>query len=204
MSLQETAITQIQALGFEAKDVRHLVLTHLDLDHAGGLSDFPAAKVHVHQSEYDAAFSRRSSTEKRRYLPAQWAHGPDWQMYSEYGDDWFGLQAVRQLQGVQADVAIVPLTGHTQGHSGIAAHAGDQWYLHAGDAYFFHGQLEDPQQCPAALKFFQKMVAEDNRDRILNLQRLRDLHDAQKNEINIFSAHDPVEFDVLRVQRKSE
>ena len=202
MSVQETAINQVQALGFKANDVRHIVLTHMDLDHAGGLADFPQAKVHVHQSEYDAAFSRRSSTEKRRYLPAQWAHGPDWQTYSEYGDDWFGLEAVRQLHGVRADVAIVPLTGHTQGHSGIAAKAGEQWFLHAGDAYFYHGQLQDPQKCPAALQFFQKTVAENNRDRVVNVQRLYELHSAQNDGVNIFSAHDPVEYDELREQRK--
>ena len=46
---KETAIRQIEALGFAASDVRHIVLTHLDLDHAGGLSDFPAAEVHVHR-----------------------------------------------------------------------------------------------------------------------------------------------------------
>lgn len=32
----ETAVRQIEALGFAARDVRHIVLTHLDFDHAGG------------------------------------------------------------------------------------------------------------------------------------------------------------------------
>jgi len=44
---QETALHQIEALGFSARDVRHIVLTHLDFDHAGGLEDFPEARVHV-------------------------------------------------------------------------------------------------------------------------------------------------------------
>ena len=30
-----------RALGFEPSDVRHIITTHLDLDHAGGLPDFP-------------------------------------------------------------------------------------------------------------------------------------------------------------------
>ena len=33
---QETAIRQIEALGFSTSDVRHIILTHLDFDHAGG------------------------------------------------------------------------------------------------------------------------------------------------------------------------
>lgn len=34
---QEAAIAQIRALGFSPDDVRHIVVTHLDFDHAGGL-----------------------------------------------------------------------------------------------------------------------------------------------------------------------
>lgn len=33
---QETALAQIRVLGYSAADVRHIVVTHLDLDHAGG------------------------------------------------------------------------------------------------------------------------------------------------------------------------
>src|SRR5687768_9555144 len=44
---KETAVHQLQKLGYSPADVRHIVLTHLDFDHAGGLSDFPEAKVHV-------------------------------------------------------------------------------------------------------------------------------------------------------------
>jgi glyoxylase-like metal-dependent hydrolase (beta-lactamase superfamily II) len=32
----DTAIRQIERLGFQASDVRHIVLSHLDFDHAGG------------------------------------------------------------------------------------------------------------------------------------------------------------------------
>ncbi len=48
----QTALAQVRRLGFAAADVRHIVLTHLDLDHAGGLSDFPTAQVHVLDVEY--------------------------------------------------------------------------------------------------------------------------------------------------------
>lgn len=35
-----TALHQIGQLGFEVSDVRHIVLTHLDFDHAGGKRGF--------------------------------------------------------------------------------------------------------------------------------------------------------------------
>jgi glyoxylase-like metal-dependent hydrolase (beta-lactamase superfamily II) len=50
----ETAIAQIEALGFSWEDVKHIALTHFHYDHAGGLPDFPGAKVHIFQGELDA------------------------------------------------------------------------------------------------------------------------------------------------------
>src|SRR3954471_22019014 len=52
---EETAIRQVRDLGFDPRDVRHIVLTHLDFDHAGGLPDFPWATVHVSAREFDRA-----------------------------------------------------------------------------------------------------------------------------------------------------
>ena len=46
-SREETAAHHVEQLGFRRDDVRHMVVTHLDLDHIGGLSDFPHAQVHV-------------------------------------------------------------------------------------------------------------------------------------------------------------
>ena len=40
----ETALAQVRALGFDPHDVRHIITTHLDLDHAGGLPDFPTRR----------------------------------------------------------------------------------------------------------------------------------------------------------------
>src|SRR5690606_22763917 len=58
LSHAETAVEQVKALGFAPEDVKHIVVTHLDLDHAGGLGDFPHAKVHLHAREHAAAMAR--------------------------------------------------------------------------------------------------------------------------------------------------
>ena len=49
---------QMQARGLSPEDVRTVVLTHLDLDHVGGIGDFADAEFVVHRPEYD---SRRRS-----------------------------------------------------------------------------------------------------------------------------------------------
>src|SRR4051794_15071179 len=57
LDLAETARHQVERLGFAAEDVRHVVLTHLDVDHTGGLPDFPHAAVHVHEAEHRSAMA---------------------------------------------------------------------------------------------------------------------------------------------------
>src|SRR3954466_4163679 len=49
-----TAVRQVARLGHDPRDVRHIVLSHLDFDHAGGLDDFPHATVHLLARERDA------------------------------------------------------------------------------------------------------------------------------------------------------
>jgi glyoxylase-like metal-dependent hydrolase (beta-lactamase superfamily II) len=44
---------------YDPKDVRHIVLTHLDFDPAGGLGDFPHATVHMLADERDYAVQQR-------------------------------------------------------------------------------------------------------------------------------------------------
>ena len=62
LEVAETALRQVVDLGYRPSDVRHIVPTHLDLDHAGGISDFPGAAVHIFAAELSAASSRPSLT----------------------------------------------------------------------------------------------------------------------------------------------
>jgi len=76
-----TAVVQIRRLGFQPADVRHILLTHLDFDHAGGLADFPNATVHVLQDEHAAVQQLRGFLPRRRFVPAQWRDVRRWQFY---------------------------------------------------------------------------------------------------------------------------
>ena len=49
----EPAITQVQALGIDPHDVRSIVLTHHDVDHVGGIADFPWASVYASRAQMD-------------------------------------------------------------------------------------------------------------------------------------------------------
>jgi glyoxylase-like metal-dependent hydrolase (beta-lactamase superfamily II) len=129
-----TALAQVQIRGFSARDVRHIVLTHLDFDHAGGLEDFPHATVHVLQAERAAARARDGFIERRRYRPQQWDEVRNWQFHRGGGERWFGFEAVCDVKGLPPEVLLVPLPGHTFGHAGVAVDTSEGWLLNAGDA----------------------------------------------------------------------
>jgi glyoxylase-like metal-dependent hydrolase (beta-lactamase superfamily II) len=194
LDAEETALAQVRALGFSADDVTDIALTHMDLDHAGGLGDFPAARVHLHQPEYDA-MTHPTMRERQRYIAAQWAHGPRWEQHAEPGDEWFGFPSVTVLGD---DVVMIPLLGHTRGHAGVAVKDLDgHWLLHAGDAFFDGHQVQTPASCNRALAGFQVVMAVDNKLRRANTERLRELVAAHSDEVTVFCAHDKAQYDAL-------
>ncbi len=196
--LEETALHQVQALGFQAADVRHIVVTHLDLDHAGGLSDFPEAQVHIFKPEHHAAMERPTLGEKGRYRPAHFAHRPKWVMHEIEGEKWNGFDSIRTLPGSRDEILLVPLIGHTRGHCGVPVNGGGKngagWLLHCGDAYFYRDEVNpEHPYCTPGLRLFQNLVQVDGKQRKANQARLLELARSKGKEVELFCAHDPVE-----------
>lgn len=197
LDIEETAVRQLARLGHAPSDVRHIVLSHLHRDHAGGLADFPHARVHLHEAEHRAAIAPGND----RYPRAQWAHGPDWVTYSDdEGERWLGFEGVRHLAGLPPEILLVPLAGHTPGHCAVAVRADRsateaQWLVHAGDAYYYRGEVA-PGLPPAPPMFdaLQASVETDRQLRLENLARLRALLAEHPDQVEVVSAHDPWEF----------
>ena len=203
MAIDETAthmpaLPQVEALGFRRDDVRHIVLTHLDFDHAGGLPDFPDARVHVHAKEKDAALGRGTFNQQQRYRSVQFGHGPAWETYEGLGEPWKGLPTARQLEGLPPEILALPMPGHSRGHAAIAVDTGRGWLVHAGDAYFHRSVMErgDTSGMPWALRGVERFIAFD-------YTRVRTSHAilaelGKHDDVTIFSSHDAVEYDRLR------
>jgi glyoxylase-like metal-dependent hydrolase (beta-lactamase superfamily II) len=190
LTAAETAISQIRELGFDPGDVRHIVTTHLDLDHAGGLPDFPDAEVHLLGLELEAAL-KPSRHDRPRYIAAHWAHGPRWVQHSGGGgDQWHGFDSVRILPGSDAEILLIPLIGHSFGHTGVAIRDGDGWLLHCGDSYFHHGEVATPPHCPRGIAAFAAFDQVDRAARRGNVERLRELALRHSEEVTLICSHD--------------
>ncbi len=192
---EETALRQIERLGFGAGDVQHIVLTHLDFDHAGGIADFPQATVHLMSPELRAAEERRGMIGRRRYRPQQWDQVRHWQRYESGGEPWLGFACVRDLKGLPPEVLLIPLIGHTWGHASVAIQQGDGWLLHAGDAYFHQKETDLARPgCPPGLRAYQRMMEVDRTKRLANQERLHALKERSGDRVQIHCAHDAAEF----------
>lgn len=198
LNQEQTALWQIEQLGYSADDVRHIVLTHLDFDHAGGLEDFPQATVHVMENEYAAAMDRDGFVGKRRYRPQQWDEVHHWQRYHTSGERWHGFGAVRDLKGLPPEILFVPLAGHTFGHAGVAIDTNEGWLLHAGDAYFYRGEMERNPHCTPGLRAYQRLMEVDRQARLHNQARLRGLVHDPHADVTVFCAHDAVEMEMMQ------
>lgn len=165
LALEEAAIRQVSRLGYRPEDVRHIVLTHMHFDHAGGLPDFPWAKVHVHRREVEAIRSGKfrrwtDGGYNRRILD----HEPDFVLYDVKGDKWYDFDAIRLP--FEPEMWLLPLFGHTCGHCGVAVKNRAEWLFHVGDAASFAEDAPEwmvklvlgPHQ--ARLRAFEKAHAE--------------------------------------------
>jgi glyoxylase-like metal-dependent hydrolase (beta-lactamase superfamily II) len=124
---------QLRHLGIGAADVKTVVLTHLHIDHDGGLAHFPASRVLADSDEI--ARTAGMSGAFLGYLPNRWPKWFDpqplaWQR-TRYGP--FARSARITAAG---DVIAVPTPGHTPNHISVIVHDGDEEIMLAGDASY--------------------------------------------------------------------
>lgn len=194
----ETAIEQVRGLGFEPKDVRHVILTHLDVDHVGGVSDFPWARLHLTRDEVVGAFDDSTAAQRARFKHLDWARDLDFSAYEPNGEPWFGFRCVRGLEGLPADLLLVSLPGHTRGHAGVAVPVADRWLLHCGDAYFCHAEMQPEPERPWPLSLFQRFFCADDTARRDQQAKLRALVQGHGDAVQVFCSHDRAEYEAAR------
>jgi len=178
-----TALSQIQKMGLSSKDISHCIISHLDFDHIGGLSDFPEALVHISGEEYKS-FKKGNP----RFLPAQFEHKPKFRIYDRADTTWYCLPARKLEIGFNADVFLIPLFGHTLGHCGVAIKKHSKWLFYAADAFYMKEELltdNHPVTRAAAV------AAESDELRLESFRQIKHLLANNYNEIDICCYHDP-------------
>lgn len=195
LSPSETAVNQIEQLGFRRDDVRHIVITHFDGDHIGGIADFPRAQIHVTAREAFGATRAQLLGEKIRYRAALWAHEANIVEHTPDGEKWRGFAAAKELDEVSPGIVMISLPGHTRGHACVAVDAGHRWVMHCGDSFFHHGAVDGTSSMPRAIAAFERMVAFDWKMVQQNHARLVELYRRREPDLLMVCSHDRTQYE---------
>jgi N-acyl homoserine lactone hydrolase len=136
---------QLRERGIDPAGVGTVVMTHLHVDHASGISEFPAATFVVSQAEWEAAGSQGRL---HRYMTRQFDHAFDYRLLDfdragEGGPDSFsGFARSFDLFG-DGSVHAVYTPGHTLGHMSVVVRTARGEVLLAGDAIYVRRNLDD-------------------------------------------------------------
>jgi len=196
--LTETAAHRIKALGFQPGDVRHIVITHFEVDHIGGMSDFPHAKIHLTSAEALGAVHSPSVREKVRYRRPQWSYGPHLVDRGPGGEAWRGFAAARPLNDIDPGIVLVPMPGHTRGHAAVAVDAGHRWVLHCGDAFYHSGTVDGQSRVPLVVRAQEELFAFNRKQVHANHDRIAELRQRHQPDLLVVCSHDPTLFEHAR------
>lgn len=175
-----SAAEQVRSLGYDPAAVELVILTHLHVDHAGDVTEFPEAEILVQEDELAYAWWPTDPVQRRLYAVGDFGplRSPDVDVRALDGRvDVFG----------DGTVECIPTPGHTPGHQSVMVDLPDSGaVLLAGDVAFVESALDSERQPPFAW---------DTRAAIRSVRAVRDL--ARREDARVVLSHDREHFEGL-------
>jgi glyoxylase-like metal-dependent hydrolase (beta-lactamase superfamily II) len=125
----QPAADQLDAAGYDCKNLRYILLTHAHWDHVSGVPDFPGVPVLVTAAEH--RFIREGGWDS---ATARSINSSPFQDYGFDGGRYLGFEKSHDLYG-DGSIVIVPAPGHTPGSVVVFV------TLPSGARYAFVGDL---------------------------------------------------------------
>ena len=134
----------LRALGMEAGDITHLIVSHLHFDHCGGIvrrrdsgaleAAFPRARIFVQKGELEVAGDPRNERLHAAYRPASEILAPVRSM----------LEAIDGDTDIVAGVRAVVTGGHTRDHQAVLVSDGGDCFMHLADLVPTRSHIRGP------------------------------------------------------------
>ena len=138
MDAKQAVTEQLRARGIQHTDVKLVVMTHLHIDHASAMSEFPNATFVFSAREWEAATESRNW--QHGYRTRQFDHGFDYRTLDFEGaaatESYATFGRSVDLLG-DGSIRLVYTPGHTHGHLSVVLRlGGGREALLAGDAIY--------------------------------------------------------------------
>ena len=143
MSQSDAVSAQLRSRGIEPAGLGLVVMTHLHVDHASAISDFPQATYLLSRREWEAAVEPRGAT--RGYVRRQFDHAFDFRLVdfdSSAADSFATFGRSYDVFG-DGSVRLVSTPGHTFGHLSVVLRLAAGEALVAGDAIYLMRTMRD-------------------------------------------------------------
>lgn len=160
------AVTEyMKKLGYEPKDIDYCILTHMDIDHAGGLQLVREAK-HLMTSEAEWNACQKLQL---RYLKRLWK-GIAIETFPNHDVDLFG----------DGSIILLPMPGHSEGMTAVKVVQDNKYVILAGDSDYCKESWEK-QVLPGVMW---------NKEKALQSLKKLSIFSRDENCIAILATHD--------------
>jgi glyoxylase-like metal-dependent hydrolase (beta-lactamase superfamily II) len=147
MDAEQAVAAQLRESGRSAGDVKVVVMTHLHVDHASAMSEFPDATFVFSSAEWEAAVD---GGQLDGYVRRQFDHAFDYRLLDFDGRDADSYSTFGRSFDLLGDgsVRLVFTPGHSLGHLSVVLRTGSREVLLAGDAMFLEETLRERHPPP--------------------------------------------------------
>lgn len=185
----EDVPARLRAKGIDPTTLGTVILTHLHVDHASAVSEFPGATFVVSRNEWEDATSGLLPILKY-YRPQQFDYAFDFRTVDYEADSINSFSTFGRSFDLFGDgsIVLVSTPGHSAGHQSVVLRTGVGPLVIAGDAIFLENQVEPGADLAAR--------ARDRHNYERSIRELALFH-REHPSATIVPGHDPAFFDRL-------
>jgi N-acyl homoserine lactone hydrolase len=142
MNSEQAVPAQLRARGLDAADIRLVLMTHMHLDHASAISEFPEATFVLAQQEWDSLAEGKVTD---GYVKSQYDFGFDYRTFDFESPGTESFATFGRSFDIFGDGSIraVFTPGHTHGHTSYVLRLREREVLVASDAIYTMRTLDE-------------------------------------------------------------
>jgi glyoxylase-like metal-dependent hydrolase (beta-lactamase superfamily II) len=142
MAAEQAVPAQLRARGLDAADIRFVLMSHMHVDHASAISEFPGSTFVLSKQEWDAVMSGKTTD---GYVRRQYDFGFDFRTFDfdSPGTESFATFGRSFDLFGDGSVRAVFTPGHTHGHTSFVLRLRDREVLIAVDAIYTQRTLDE-------------------------------------------------------------